>query len=298
MSARVRSIASRRAPPRLDGRSRRSAKLRVAKWLAAASLAIATLAFAGAATGQPDAASPSARIAQGIDAYGAAMEASDRDARLDGFRRAERAFAAAIESGAASAELYANLGNAALQAERTGAAVLAYRRALLLDPTLERARQNLGQLRAQLPDWVPVPEEGGAFDTFFFWHHSVSHGAKAELAALMFFAFAALLAASLLLRAPLLRTASFAPLTAWVVLLASLALDPTRSARDEAVVVAEEAIARSADSINAPSRFGEPLPAGTEVAIVEDRGGWLQIRLANGRSAWLTRSQIERLRED
>ena len=69
----------------------------------------------------------------------------------------------------------------------------------------------------------------------------------------------------------------------------------SRNARNEGVVIGRDAVARAADSINAPSRFGEPLPAGTEVTILEDRGGWLQISLHNGRNAWLTQSQVERI---
>ena len=78
-------------------------------------------------------------------------------------------------------------------------------------------------------------------------------------------------------------------------LLISLTLDPARAARHEAVVVVDEALARAADSINAPRRFAEPLPAGSEVQILEDRGGWLQIELYNGRNAWLTASALERI---
>jgi hypothetical protein len=78
-------------------------------------------------------------------------------------------------------------------------------------------------------------------------------------------------------------------------LIASLAFDPARDAWQEGVVVVEEATARSADSINAPRRFGDLLPGGTEVRILEDRGGWLQIELYNGRNAWLTASNVERI---
>ena len=72
--------------------------------------------------------------------------------------------------------------------------------------------------------------------------------------------------------------------------------DPARTAASEGVVVAREVLARAADSVNAPARFGEPLPGGTEVKILEDRGGWLQIGLHNGRNAWVSSSSVERIR--
>jgi len=230
-----------------------------------------------------------------ISAYREAMESTRRDERLDRFRRAERLFAAAIEQSGGSGELYANLGNASLQAERLGPAVIAYRRALLIDPSLERARQNLLHTRGLLPDWVPSPTEAGALDSFFGWHKFVSHSDKLDLAAAAFTVAMLSLAASLAFGLVSARYSCGLASIVWFALLASLAFDPSRAAGSEAVVVAREVLARAADSANAPSRFGEPLPSGTELRILEDRGGWLQIELHNGRNAWVVASAVERI---
>ncbi|MBW2668234.1 MAG: hypothetical protein JRE13_18230 [Deltaproteobacteria bacterium] len=218
-----------------------------------------------------------------VSAYREAMESTQRDERLEHFRRAERLFTAAIEKSGGSGELYANLGNASLQAERLGPAVLSYRRALLMDPSLERARQNLLHARRLLPDWIPSPPEVGVLDSFFLWHKVMSRSDRLDLAALAFAAAMLSLAASLAFG--LVSTRYFTGLASvvWLALLA------------EGVVVAREVLARAADSINAPSRFGEPLPSGTELHILEDRGGWLQIELYNGRNAWVASSAVERI---
>jgi tetratricopeptide (TPR) repeat protein len=238
-----------------------------------------------------------ARLEAAITAYDAAMESDERELRLEGFRQAERLFRAATESGIDNAALYANLGNAALQAEHLGPAVLAYRRALLLEPGLERAQQNLQHVRTLLPDWVPTPAGAGLLDSFFVWHLTTSQAVRANLAAL-FFAIATLcLAGAITFRVTPPRYAAALCGLVWGALILSLAFDPGRSASHEAVVVVDEATARAADSINAPRRFGEPLPGGTELTILEDRGGWLQIELHNGRNAWLTTSSVERIAE-
>ena len=78
-------------------------------------------------------------------------------------------------------------------------------------------------------------------------------------------------------------------------LIASVLVDPSRSAHLEAVVTVPEAQVRAADSINAPLRFGQSLPEGAEVRILEDRGGWLHIELQNGRDGWLTQNQVRRV---
>jgi tetratricopeptide (TPR) repeat protein len=266
-----------------------------ALWISAAlapSSAIAEAAPAKAAT----APTAEALIEQALQSYHQALESGERDHRLQGFRRAQRLFAAAIESGTENAELYTNLGNAALQAEELGQAVLAYRRALLLDPGLERARQNLQHARGLLPSWVPTPSEGGVLDTFFHWHQTVSRADRADLAAALFAIAALCLAISIYFRSQPFRYGTYLTAAAWLALLLSLTFDPARDATSEGVVVAREALARAADSVNAPTRFGEPVPAGTEVKILEDRGSWLQIGLHNGRNAWVTASSVERVR--
>ncbi|HJO24672.1 MAG: SH3 domain-containing protein [Myxococcota bacterium] len=235
------------------------------------------------------------RIDQAVDTYSRAMESAARDERLALFAEAERLFAAAIDAGVHNADIETNRGNAALQAERPGAAILAYRRALLLDTSHERARQNLAHARGLLPDWVPTPAEGGLGDTFFFWREQLPAARLAVLAAACFAIGAALLAVSLLRPRPGLRLAAGVALAIWAALLASAAFDPRRAQQDAAVVIATEATARAADSRNAPRRFSEALPGGTELRIIEDRGGWLHVELHNGRSAWLLDSAVARV---
>ena len=98
-----------------------------------------------------------ATLHEAVSGYAEALDTEDRDRRLEKFRRVERLFTAVVDRADANADLYANLGNAALQAEHLGAAVLAYRRALLVDPDHSRARQNLEHVRGLAPDWVPRP---------------------------------------------------------------------------------------------------------------------------------------------
>lgn len=236
------------------------------------------------------------RVAQqAIDAYTRGLDAEDRELRLDAFRRAERLFAKLVADGARSASLYTNLGNAALQAERLGPAVLAYRRALRIDRGNARALQNLEHARAQLPDWVPRPEPAGLFDSFFFWHRSVPRGQRSLVGAACFALAALLVAAGIRWRQSSLRNAAVLPGLAWIALLASLALDPAARAMDEAVLTADEAVARAADSALAPSAFPQLLPGGVELRVLEERTPWLRVRLANGRDVWLNDSSVTRV---
>jgi len=262
--------------------------VRIASWILGAAIAV------GSASGSaqtPDAEA----LEEAIASYRAALDTSERDARLEGFRSAERSFARVAAGGASNPELYTNLGNAALQAEHLGAAVLAYRRALAIDPDHPRAVQNLEYVRTLLPDWVPKPEPGGLLDSFFFWHKTLARSDRALGAAIGFAIAALLLAAALRFRQPALRTAAILPALVWAALIASVSLGGARL--DEAVVIADETVARAADSALAPSALPAPLPGGVEVRILERRSPWIRIRLANGRDAWVAESAVTTVAE-
>lgn len=57
-------------------------------------------------------------------------------------------------------------------------------------------------------------------------------------------------------------------------------------------MIADETVARAADSAPAPSPFPDPLPGGVEVRILERRTPWARARLTNGRDAWLPEAAL------
>jgi hypothetical protein len=236
-----------------------------------------------------------APLESAIESYTRALHTRDRDARIAAFRVAERGFGAAVAAGALNPAILTNQGNAALQGERIGHAILAYRRALLLEPAHPRARQNLDHARGLLPAWVPRPEPAGLLDSFFFWHRTVARAQRGAVATGCFLLVGVLAALGIRLRQPPLRNAALVPLLVWAGLMLSVVFDPAAHALDEAVVTADEAIARAADSPLAKAALAEPLPGGTELTVLERRPPWLRVRLANGRDAWLAQDAVTAL---
>lgn len=241
-------------------------------------------------------------IRQAVEAYQSALDTSDRTRRVQLFGRAEALFLRVIGQQKAEApsrppgaDLYLNLGNAALGAEHLGPAIIAYRRALLTDPNHRRARQNLQHARTLLPDWVPTPVEDVSIGSFFDWTRRLKRGDWFGLAAVAF--LIAMMLVALFLRTGKSTARNLAVLFAivWVGILARLFLDRTSDSTPLAVVVTAEVTARSADSVNAPARFPEPLPGGSELQIVERRDDWIRVRLFDSREAWLPASAIEAL---
>jgi hypothetical protein len=234
---------------------------------------------------------PAARstLEQALDAYAEAQATSSAADRPAAFARAERLFSAAAADGA-SAELWTNVGTSALQAEHLGTAILAYRRALALDPDHRHAQQNLVHARTLLPSWVPRPDNGGFLDSLLAWQHAMSPGEKRGAAALAFFAGAVMLGAAFAGGSTMLRVFSVIPMIVWAVILAS---GMAGASQRGGVIAAAETVARAADSRNAPARFAEALPAGTEVTIADVRGEWTRVVLADGRDAWVSSASVE-----
>ncbi len=264
----------------------------------AAAVLLGLVALAAPTIGRADPSAPEARLEEAIALYRDALDAPSRDERIEAFRRAALRFRAVAESGHGGAALLTNLGNAALQGEQLGQAILAYRQALLAEPGHPRARQNLDHARTLLPEWVPTPASALGLDSALSWESAGRMDQRALLAALIFAAAGALVALALARGSTAARSGAISLFGLWLLLLASVQLDPSRRAHAEGVIVGDEVIARAADSLGAPSRFGDTLPAGTEVRILEDRGGWLQIELHNGRNAWVLSSALARIGGD
>lgn len=272
-----------------------SAAMAMAIGMAMVMWAIAVLAVAGwDGSARAEEVDPAAQLERALGDYATAQAETDREARIAGFQRAERGFAAVVEGGAESPALLTNLGNAALQAGHVGQAVLAYHRALRLDPDEATARQNLAHARSLLPVWVPRPggqETRGAV----FLDRRIPRPTR-WLAGAGCFALAAL---SLVIAGRdgggAWRGLAIVSGLAWIGLVASVVLEARGATGRSAVLVAEETPARTADSLLAPLALPEPLPAGVEVEQLEERGDFARVRLANGRDVWVRRSSVARV---
>ena len=227
------------------------------------------------------------------DAYQAALAETDRLRRVRLFEQAADALRPVALADPAAAELQVDWGNAALGAQDRGWAVLAWRRALHADPANERALRNLKWVRDRLPVWLPRPASAGALDSLMFWRDRLT---AAQLLVIGGVGFA--LAVLLLVPwrgAPQTWRRALAALAASVWLAATASALLAANGKDAAVVVLDGATLRSADSVGASPTYPNPLPAGTEVRVVEDRATWLRVALADGTQGWLSASGVARV---
>lgn len=235
-----------------------------------------------------------ARLQQALDSYAQALTESGRDERLAGFSRAEQGFASLTADGVVSAALWTNLGNAALQAQHPGLAVLAYHRALRLEPDATAARQNLAHLRARLPSWVPRPDSSDGAQALRFYRQ-IGAETRSLVSAICFVSMSLCIVLAVRRREGAWRGLAFLTGLGWLIGVASLVYDGAVREDNLAVLIADEVLARSADSFLAPLALPDPLPAGVEVDLLEERAEWTRVRLANGRDVWVRSSSVDRV---
>lgn len=231
-------------------------------------------------------------VADARGAYQAALGQADRAARTRAFGRAQSLYRDLAAGAPDRPELLTDWGNAALGAADLGTAVLAYRRALRVDPGLDRARTNLAWVRGQLPGWAAASDEGGAIDSLLFWHRRMTTAQKHLLAAASF-AAVVLLLLPLGARRRLRRGVAVVPAVVAIAMWGSLVAEPDVSS--DAVVVADGVVLRAADHPGAPAVLAEPVPAGAETTVLEERDAWERVSLAGGATGWLPAGALARV---
>ena len=224
--------------------------------------------------------------------YRDAMAEPDRLRRIRLFTSAEGTLRLLAAGNADAPELQVDWGNAALGAQDVGRAVLAYRRALTVAPDNDRALANLEWLRDRLPAWLPRPAAAGALDSLLFWRDRLT-AVQLHVIGGIAFAGALLLLAPWRGRPRWLIILAVPGVAVWLTATGSalLAGDTSR----QAVVLVDGVTLRSADSAGAPPTFANPLPAATELTVVEPRDAWVRVMLADGTRGWLATSAVERI---
>ena len=216
--------------------------------------------------------------------------ADDRTLAVEHYRRAILLYEKIIDQGGiANAKLYYNLGNAYFLTDDLGRAILNYRRAEHLGGSDVNIRNNLAFARTQRLDKVTVQAERRVLETLFFWHYDFSLRTKFFLACL-FFALLCVMGTLMVWFGPRPATSVAAALCG--ILLVGFLVSVTVEARRRAgtvhgVIVASEIVARQGDGPNYPASFKDPLHAGTEFRLLEQRPGWYHIELSDGSEAWI-----------
>ncbi len=237
--------------------------------------------------------------AKGSDAEqaGSLWEAANTAYREGNFHEAAEGYESIAALGLASPRLYYNWANACFKENRIGCAILYYRRALRLDPSLADAAYNLKVAESRTKDNIEqVPE-------FFLtqWLRGVRRTMNCTGWSILSLAALACggVCCLLYLLAQRLRwrkTGFYGTIAALAifVLATCFAAGERRSLldRSEAVVMASSAAVKSAPDQSATDLF--VLHEGTEVRLTEGAAleQWCEVTIADGRKGWIERSKI------
>ncbi|HEX4449504.1 MAG TPA: BatD family protein [Kofleriaceae bacterium] len=230
-------------------------------------------------------------LADGRTAYQKAMTVADASARKVAFEQAETLLGAAAQAQPDRPELLADWGNAALGAGDMGTAVLAYRRALAVDPSNARAQHNLAWLRGRVPDTLRPTATAGAADALLFFH-DWPRSRQWLVGGLAFALVVLLLVPWRGSRRRGLAMLAILPGIVWIAMTASAVTDDRHA--DDAVVT-DSVVLRAADSAGAPAALPQALPRGAEVTVIEQRSPWTKVRVASGTAGWIPDGAIQRV---
>ncbi len=157
--------------------------------------------------------------------------------------------------------------------------------------------RNLHYAQARRVDSFEEEQTTRVLKTLFFWHYDFSLKVRG-----IFFAIAfALVWIFGIMRLFIKRTA-----LNWLIgtfsifslfLFGSLATDYIkRQVVKPGVITAREVVARKGDSKTYEPTFKQPLHAGTEFVVKEDRNDWIQVELPDGTLCWLPKDSIKLVR--
>lgn len=265
------------------------------KWLTVVLVAVAAATAARAADPDP-------RLTEAQAFFDQARQRqqdspSERAAAQDLYRKSAQAFGRLHEEGGLnSAKLFTNTGNAYLFAGEPGRAALYYRRALLLDPDEPRATAGLEQVRRELPWTRPANVSQELLARLFFWHGWLSWRTRKVLFLVVWPLAILLLGLARKKRAWL--WAATPMVLAGVALLASLAVSANEAPPETQAVLVTAVEGHTGDGRSYSRSHSSPLPAGTELTILEARSvpePWLHVRLPDRTQAWIPTAAAETL---
>jgi tetratricopeptide (TPR) repeat protein len=216
------------------------------------------------------------------------LSRTDPAGAKDSYRAAVIRFERIVEEAdIQNGKLFYNIGNAHFRLNDLGRAILNYRRAQQFLAGDANLTQNLRYARSRRLDQIEEKQETQVLKTLLFWHYDLSPRTRSALFAAFFAAFWVLASLRLFFadRVPKAILAACGVIA--LLLLGSLVQEAASGGHDGGVILAEQVIARKGDGDTYEPSFKEPLHAGTEFSLLENRGEWYQVELADGQRCWI-----------
>lgn len=224
----------------------------------------------------------------------AALETRDQVAARAGFAEAASIYRRIADSGVSNGELMLNLGNSLMKSGEPSRAVAAYLDAERLLPGDARVQDALAYARAATSTRLGPVTGAGTLDRVASTWSAAPLPVRAWVAMAAWLALWAAVAAGIVTgwrRGIPWRSAVAAAAVACALPAATVGVDVLRTSLDRpGVVIADAVVLRKGNGEGFAPAVAESLPSGAEFTMLEERPGWLRIRLADGQSGWIRQS--------
>jgi tetratricopeptide (TPR) repeat protein len=239
----------------------------------------------------PDARLELAHEAQRLFDEAAALETRDAASARARFSEAASIYRRIADSGVRNGELMLNLGNALVKSGENSRAIAAYLEAERLLPGDARVQDALAHARAAAGSRLGPVTGTGPLDQMASVWSAVSLPTRSWIALAAWLGLWAIVAAGILTgwrRAVPWRSAIAAVALICVVPAGTVGVDLLRSSLDRpGVVISDAVVLRKGNGEGFAPAVAESLPSGAEFMMLEERPGWLRVRLPDGQSGWI-----------
>jgi tetratricopeptide repeat protein len=192
------------------------------------------------------------------------------------------------DGGIENGKLYYNIGNAYFRMNDLGMAIVNYLRAERLTPDDPNLQHNLQYARSRRIDRIEEEQKIKVLKTLFFWHYDLSAGTRFIALAIISACFWITASLRIFYRKTFMNriiicTAILLSLLAGSLVAEKVAVEKTQPG----VIISPELTARKGNSRAYEPAFEEPLHAGTEFVLIEERENWLHVELSDSRRCWV-----------
>ena len=221
----------------------------------------------------------------------AALETRNEVAARAGFAEAAALYRRIADSGVSNGELMLNLGNSLMKAGEASRAVAAYLDAERMLPGDARVQDALSHARAATSTRLGPATGSGPLDRVAATWSAVPLNARTWTALVAWLALWSVVAAGIVSgwrKGIPWRSAIAAAAVVGALPGATVAVDVLRTSLDRpGVVISDAVVLRKGNGEGFAPAVQESLPSGAEFVMLEERPGWLRIRLADGQSGWI-----------
>lgn len=201
------------------------------------------------------------------------------------------------DGGIENGKLYYNIGNIYFRTKDIGRAILNYRKAAQYIGNDINLQKNLEFARNTRKDQIEEKQETKVLKTVFFWHYDLSAKTRLTLFTISFGLLWLFAAARLFTKKPFFKWAISITVALSIFFTGSLVIEYiTRQQSVPGVIISQEVIARKGNSASYIKSFREPLHAGTEFTILENRRNWFRVELPDARTCWVPAADVELVR--